>query len=323
MSEVNTTLREATAAVSIVGLLKKKELEIKTTNAGEALMGRLTIETAPGNEVRVDTYVNRMTKATTDKPSKESAVWKNQKRVYDEYVAMADLMKDGADEATARAQATRLSLTARLDLNDYVDRDDNIVSTTRINANNAFFSRISEGQAFDPSARFEVEGYLTAKRPEMKGDDETGRLFLDMIVPGYRGAARPMTFVTTPEAGAYIDDHYEVGTTVHVFGEMVNRANVVTTRKAGFMKEEISESVTYVNEMLIDNGEPEPYDEDSQLAYKRADIENAMRVRELEYLPSVRQRQAERAANKTAAPAGGGFAGVAGKAPRSNTGFTY
>lgn len=296
----NTTLRKAESIVIITGTLKKKELQVKTFSGDEVLSGHLIVETSPGNEVRIDTYVNRMTRATKDKPSYESAYWKNQKRMYDEYVSMAELMKNGLDEETARQQATRFSVRASLGLNDYVARDGSLVSVPRISSNFSFYSRIAEGTPFEPSARFELEGYIAKMRPEMKGDDETGRLLLDLIVPNYNGAAQPLSFVATEEASAYIGDHYEVGNTVQVYGEFVNRVNVVATRKAGFAREEISEQKTYVSEMLIDNGALEPYDEDGPFAYKHEDIETAMRVREMEYLPSVKKKAAERPVNNTA-----------------------
>lgn len=318
----NTTLREAESTVIITGILKKKELQVKTFSNGEALSGHLIIETTPGNEVRVDTFVNRMTRATNDKPARESTVWKNQVRILDEYVSMAELMKSGADEETARQQATRFTVRARLGLNDYVGRDGNMVSTPRVSSNVSFYSRIAEGTPFTPGARFDIEGYVTEKRPEMKGDDETGRLVLGLIVPGYQGAVQPMSFVTTESAASYIDEHYEVGNTVRVYGELVNRVNVITTRKAGFTRDEISEEKTYVNEMLIDNGALEPYDEDGPFAYKREDIEAAMRVRELEYLPSVKKKAAERPVNSTT-PVAAPMAGFANMPPRSTTGFNF
>ena len=322
MSETNTMLREAISAVVITGILKKKELEIKKSDKGEAIVGHIIVDTGNGNEVRIDTYVNRMTKGSADKPSQESSVWKNQLRVIEDYVSVAECMKNGDDLETARAKATRFTVKARLDLNDYPDRSGAMVSMPRINANFSYFTRIGDGQAFEPSARFEVEGFLEQKRPEMKGDDETGRLILELIVPGYQGAARPMTFVTSKEAAPYIEDHYDVGTTIHVYGEVIERLDVATIRKAGFMREEVSETTTRVSELLIDNGDPEPYEEDSQKSYTRESIQAAMRVRELEYLPAVKQRATERSANKGNA-AGGGFAGFAGKAPQSNTGFKF
>lgn len=326
--ETTNALRAAFAEVTIVGLLKKKEMNIRNTARGEGLSGTLTVETTPGNEVRIKTYTNHMTKGSADKPSKESAYWKNHKHVMDEYVSMGELMAKGASEEEARAQATRLSAKCQLRLNDYYGQDGSLVSTPEVNGNGSFFNQVSPTAPYQPCASFDVEGYIVSKRPEMKGDNETGRLILEMIVPGYGGAAQPMTFMVSEEASGYIDDHYTVGSTVRVYGEMINRANEVTTRKAGFMRDEVETTTTYVNEILIRNGIPEPYDEDSANAYKRADVEAAMRVRELEYLPSLKQRNAESRANKSAAPAAGfagnnGFAGFAGNAPQSATGFRF
>lgn len=328
MSEVTNAIREAIATVNITGILKKKELERKTTKDGEVISGHLIVETEPGNEIRLDTYVNKMTKGTAEKPSQESSVWKNQIRVLEEYVSMTDLMKNGQDETTARANATKFSVRARLGLNDYVDRDGNVVSSPRLNAGFSFFSRQDAGTIVTPCARFEVEGFVIEKRPEMKGDDETGRLLLKLVVPGYRGLAQPMDFVVSKDASDYVNDHYEVGHTVHVYGDIVHRVNSVTKHKAGFMKTETEVVTTIVNEMLIDNGEPEPYDMENQQAYQPDAIRTAMRYRENEYLPEVKRKAAEKKA-APAAPANGfatpGFgAAPVNMAPAApKTGFTY
>lgn len=325
MPETNNALREATAIVNITGTLKKKELERKTGERGEYLSGHIIVETEPGNEIRLDTFVNKMTKGTADKPSQESSVWKNQIRVFEEYVSMTDLMKQGQDEATARANATKFAVRARLGLNDYPDRDGEMISTTRLNANFSYFSRV-EANAFVPCARFEVEGFVIEKRPEMKGDDETGRLLMRLVVPGYQGLAQPMDFVVSKEATDYVNDHYNVAQTVHVYGDIIHRINTVTKQKAGFMKSETEVTTTIVNEMLIDNGEPEPYDEENPKAYQPDAIRAAMRYRENEYLPEVKRKAAEKKA-APAAPANGFAAPGFGAAMPANvpqkTGFTY
>ena len=69
------------------------------------------------------------------------------------------------------------------------------------------------------------------------------------------------------------------------------------------MKEEVKMTTTHVHEYLVDNGSPEPYDEESNNAYKRNDILNAMKVRETEYLPSLLERSKNRS-NRPAAAAG-------------------
>lgn len=323
MSEVNNSLREATAIVNITGTLKKKELERKTGDRGEYISGHIIVETEPGNEIRLDTFVNKMTKGTADKPSQESSVWKNQIRVLDEYVSMTDLMKQGQDEATARANATKFSVRARLGLNDYPDREGNMVSTTRLNANFSYFSRV-EASAFVPCARFEIEGFIIEKRPEMKGDDETGRLLLKMVVPGYQGIAQPMDFVVSKEATEYVNDHYEVAQTVHVYGDVVHRIHTITKQKAGFMKSETETTTTVVNELLIDNGEPEAYDEENSASYNPEAIRAAMRYRENEYLPEIKRKAAEKKAAPSAPANGFANAGFGASAPTApKTGFTY
>ena len=320
MSEVmnNTTLREAINNVSICGYLKKKELKLSDGKNGKFISGYLVIATGEHEEHRVDVMVSQLTSK-----NEENKAWKGIERVMNEYVSQAELMARGVSEEDAKAQATKLSTNAKLRLNDFYGRDGQLASSPRANSN--FFSRVTDDR-YAPCARFDLEGFVVSKRPEFKGEEETGRLIMELIVPGYKGVAMPMTFVVGTEnnAASYIDDHYMVGNTVRVYGNMVNTVNVVTTRKAGFAREEVEQSTTYVNELLIDNGEPEPYDPESPKAYQPDAIRAAMRVRENEYLPAKKKEQEERASRGSAKPApGNGFAAAPGNAPKATTGFSW
>lgn len=318
----NTVLRQAINNVNITGYLKKMELKKGVDNEGQdVISGNMVIETAPHNEITVNVYTKRMTKATPEKPAEETAAYKGLTRIMEEYVSMATLMANGASEEEARTQCTKVSANrANLSLNEYWDHADNMIVTVRAGAN--FFSRV-QGD-FSPCSRFDIEGFVTSKKPEVKGTgdnmNETGRLIIEMVVPGYRGVAMPFTFVTAPDVSSYIDDHYNVGDTIRVYGNMVNSVNVISTRKPG-IKEEYETTTTYVNELLIDNGMPEPYDSENPSAYSREAITAALNVRNSEYLPTKHRQQREREAKKNnsgAATTGFATNGFAGNAPKAN-----
>lgn len=319
MSETTNTatIREAINSVVISGYLKKKELRTGKNDKGDYISGHLIICSGEHEEHRVDVMVNRLTKN-----GEENRAWKGIERVMNEYVSQAELMEtpNNLAAADAAAQATKLTTNAKLQLNEYYGRDDQLSSSPRAKSN--FFSRVEENR-YAPGARFDLEGFIISKKPEIKKEEETGRLLLDMVIPGYQGAAMPMSFVVAKEAAEYVDDHYNVGNTVRVYGNMVNTVNVITTRKAGFAKAEESTQTTYVNELLIDNGEPEPYDEESPKAYDPEAIRSAMRYRENEYLPDLKKRQQENSKKNNADAPKAGFAAATGNAPKASTGFKW
>lgn len=310
MSETTATniIRQAINTVSLEGYLKEMKLERGTTEKGDCVRGYIIIKTGEHSEHRVDAFSSAKTK-----DGKDSSSYKNLTKFMNEAVSVASLMKDGKTEEEAYAAATKVTARgASLRLNEYFDEhnNDTLLSEPRVNA--SYLTRVSE-ENFEPRAKFEIEGFIDKIRPEIKNEGETGRVYLDMIIPQYQGRVEPMTFVTTKEAGAYIIDNYEPHQTVALYGEIVNTVNRVVTRKAGFAGEEESVSATYVRELLVNNGTPADMipDEDSPKAYKLVDIQNALKVRETEYLPQKLADQKKRSANKSAGGAGVGFAGSA------------
>lgn len=303
MSEMSTKiLREAQNNVYLCGILKEKNLRELTSDKGEFISGDIIVMTKDGSEHKVMAFANRMTKGTPDKPSTETGSYKSLKAAMD-LPSIAELMLQGASLEEAKAKAAKVRLNAAsLGLNEYYGRDDQLVSFAQINSN--FISRLSDVKYEEmpeeetKTARFDIVGFLDKMTPENRNGNETGRYYVDLIVPVYGGAVKPMRFVTTPEAGEYMERHYEPHRTIHVYGDIVNTVKIVETRVEGFMKAEVEHRETRVREMIINNGAPEPYAEDNEYSYNEADIRRAMQIRETEYLPNLFAKQKARSANR-------------------------
>lgn len=302
MSEVTTNvLRAAYNNVDLVGVLKSKEVTEGTNDKGGYITIDCVIATSPESEHKVKITASRMTKGTKDRPSEESGYYKGLCTVRDTYVSVADLMKKDMSFEEAFNQADKVSISrGSLTKNEYYNQGGQLVSRDMIRA--SALSRVKP-EEYHPMARFDIEGYIEKKHDEMVNEEETGRIFLDMLIPEYGGKIIPMRFVTTKEAGSYIRNHYEIGNTVRIYGELIDTVQKTETRIEGFMKEEVKMTTTHVHEYLVDNGSPEPYDEESNNAYKRNDILNALKVRETEYLSSLLERSKNRS-NRPAAAAG-------------------
>lgn len=288
-------LRNAENHIFLRGILKEKNLRTGTGKNGEYISGDIVLSTGGNSEHRVAVFSSKVTSKGV-----ESNAYKSLNSVMNG-VSVAELVKMGKSIEEATAMADRISIRdAQLELNDYYGRDGNLVSLPRIRT--SFVTRIPAESAnnFALSApTFDIEGYMQSMRPEMDTNgEETGRYFITLIVPNFRGQAMPMEFVTTKEAGGYISSHYELNKTCHVYGKIVNDVIETVTVKTGFLGNVEERATTRVHEMLIENGEPGQYDEEDVKAFKREDIQAAMVYRESEYLPAIKENQQRRQAEK-------------------------
>ena len=310
-------LRTAANRVSLRGILKEKNLKMKTgeNNSGNYISGDIVVSTGGNSEHRVSVYSPQITTK-----GEESSAYKILLALMNA-PSVAELVKAGKSIEEAMASADRISIhSAQLDLNDYYGRDGNLVSFPRIKT--SFLTRIPAESAanFEMSApMFDVEGYMQSMRPEMDTNgEETGRYRITLIIPNYKGQAMPMEFVTTKEAGAYISQHYELNKTCHVYGKIVNDVMETVTVKAGFLGNVEERTTTRVHEMVIENGEPEQYDDEDVKAYKREDIQAAMAYREGEYFSGLKEKAQQRQVEKAVAQSTPNF-----MPPQQKSGFAF
>ena len=85
-----------------------------------------------------------------------------------------------------------------------------------------FFTRLKEGQDYEPEARFDIEMFIHTIIPEINTDgDETGRLKIHGIVPVYNGV-ECVTLFAPEEIASAVESSYEPGMTVNFDGDIIN-----------------------------------------------------------------------------------------------------
>lgn len=269
------TLRMAVNSVKIAGILKEKSLEIKTNDKGKYIGGYLVIQTDANSAHRVNIFASEKTKDL-----KDSGIFKSALTIKDEYISLADCAKNGWDNS----RATRLVVNdGKLGLNEYYGEDGQLHSSWSVSAN--FINRIRDGSEIAPCANFEVEGFINAVREK---DD---KVFVDLIVPIYNGRVIPITFSVAPSVAGFVQDNYNRGDSTMFAGSLVNMAEKEVKRKEGFggVQEEVT--IKYVRALVINNGNPNPYDpdDDNTKAFSAKAIKSALDERAI-YLDTLKDK---------------------------------
>lgn len=275
MTEQNI-LREADNKVVIEGtLLEVRHNEWKSK---EGLNIELDIEVKE-NEVHTVYGMSRYKK----KDGSENGVAKGYQTIISEYLSVA---------AHGREQADKVRVTqGRIGLNEYYGQDEKLHSNPQISTN--FINRVQAGEEFNPRAEFETELFVRSVRPETdKNGDETGRAILEGYIPVFGGKVIPFTFKVNTEGSEYVQDSYEAGQTVFVYGDIVNfKEKIVRKTESAFGKDKESISYNTIREYVITGG-GEPYDEENSKAFEGESIKKALVERET-YLMELKNRKSE------------------------------
>lgn len=285
-----TTLREALNKVEIYGVLKEKNLEVKSGDKGRFITGHVIVQTDEHNAHRVNVF-------SFEKTSKGdiSGVYKGLVTVKDTFVSLADC----SDQGLPASDATKVVISnGRFALNEYYDDKGELKSNWVINT--SFISQARDSMSFDPHATFEVEGFISAIRTK---DEETK---IELIVPIYGGNVIPLTFDVTKLAADYISDNYERGQTGLFRGNLINIADVEIKPYQGFGEGRPTKVVTYKRSITITGGENNPYDEDNAKTYKSKDIKEALIARD-EYLEKLKDKASKPKETKTTTSSGSSF----------------
>jgi hypothetical protein len=266
-------IREAVNEIFIEGTLKEKTLETTTIDTkdgkSDVIRGELVISTSADSEHRVRVFANKLTKE-----KKENSVYKGLVTVMNEYVSVAEALKNGM----SASDATNVRITkGKMGLNEYYTPNGELRSYVVFNTN--FVNRV-QGEV-TPKAIFTIEMFFKSIIPEVKDSEETGRTIIEGIIPLFEGVI-PITFVANEgEVSDYIAQNYEVGKTGKVWGDIVNKVVKEVQVERGFGKER-EKTVTHItNELVITGGESEQYDEDDTTkSYTKEQIKAALNERE-------------------------------------------
>lgn len=268
-------LRQAENNIVIEGILAEKDLKVSIKDGTEAIIGTLTIETAPSSIHVVNVYCNKMKKNGEG----ETPAYAGLTTVMNEYKSIAMVGKEEADKV-------RITM-GQISLNDFISQD-NLKSYVRYSTN--YINRLRVGEEFNPRAEFIVEMAVDKKVREVKNGEETNRLKLTGIVPLFNGTVIPLDFVVVGEPAInVIEDNFNIGDTVKIWGSIVNTATSTVTEKTGLLgnvKKEVK--TTYVREMVMEDGDKVAEGSEFDVAL----IRKAMAERQV-YLDTLKNKKSE------------------------------
>jgi hypothetical protein len=295
MTEQNT-LREAENRVVIEGtLLEVRHSEWQNKNG---LNIELDIEVAE-NEVHTVKGMSGYKK----KDGSDNGNAKGYQTIINDYLTVA---KHGRD------QADKVRITqGKIGLNEYYGQDGMLKSFPQLNTN--FVNRLSASDVFNPRAEFEVEIFVKSVVPEMKNDEETGRVKVNAIIPVFGGKVIPFEFMVSEEGAEFVSDNYEVGCTTTVYGDIVNFKEVKETEiPVAFGKPQKKITTKTVREYLITGG-TDSYEEENAKRYTIEAIQKAMVERET-YLVELKNKGNNKPAEEK--KTGFGSKGTTGDKPK-------
>lgn len=282
-------MRRVANKVQIEGYLRENNLElIRNDKQEEVIRGSLVVALDNVRSCRAQFYVSRF---NTLKPGETT---RQESKAYSRLVellpgntiSISSLMKDQAATTfdVAKESATKVWIIGALQ--EYIRKDEKgeVISSTTIKGLTAGIKTESDKHPFTQKAEFEVEMYIEGKRPEMKDGEETGRIVLTGLIPEYDDSVSRIEFVTElGDATDYIEENYNVGQTVKVYGDVINTYVRVEKEGGGHTFGRTLEpqyETTFTSERQIFGGTATPLDEDDENALKKAEIKAALALRQ-------------------------------------------
>lgn len=282
-------MRRVANKVQIEGYLRENNLElIRNDKQEEVIRGSLVVALDNVRSCRAQFYVSRF---NTLKPGETT---RQESKAYSRLVellpgntiSISSLMKDQAAMTfdVAKESATKVWIIGALQ--EYIRKDEKgeVISSTTIKGLSAGIKTESDKHPFTQKAEFEVEMYIEGKRPEMKDGEETGRIVLTGLIPEYDDSVSRIEFVTElGDATDYIEENYNVGQTVKVYGDVINTYVRVEKEGGGHTFGRTLEpqyETTFTSERQIFGGTATPLDEDEENALKKAEIKAALAKRQ-------------------------------------------
>jgi hypothetical protein len=266
----------------IEGILVEKDLRTGTAakSGVEYVAGKLHIETSEGNVVAVEVYEG----ATTAKGQA------NQK-----YAVLKGIADNGQAKHDGAASPTKLRITSALGTNDWFNKEGELVSSL---INRGAYINVSN--TVNPRAEFETDVVIKSVQPEIRNEQETGRVFVNGIIFNYANQALPARFVVENEQGVNFFQNVEPMTFTRVWGQQVNSTIVnEKTEESAFGDAKVVKSSYSRKEFVITGAQTDAYDEESLSA---DELQAALQARNVA-IAELKARTDAYQSTKTSAPA--------------------
>lgn len=172
-------------------------------------------------------------------------------------------------------EATEVSIQGSFVTNDYVNAEEKLIETLKIDA--AFFNDV-DGEYRGTA---DIEGYIQSILPETKGEDkqETGRLRVTMLTTDFFGNLVPVKHIIVPaELKGDFEAGYEVGQTAKLYIDFTPSKTEAKPKKTGGIgKQRETDGKVYL-EMIV-TGADTAFDEDDAKAIDKKAIKIALAER--------------------------------------------
>lgn len=286
-------LRQAINKVEVEGVLLEKDFEIidadmelqdKTKVKCKAIKGFVKVQTEEHSQHKLDVFSKSIKKDGT-----ENSIYTGLMTVKNDYKSVADLLLEGLVEEEAFKMADKLSVTgAEITLNEYATPSGEWKSYQTLKTN--FLGRVKDMASYAPRTKFTIQGVIRGFKDELdkKTQAPTGRKKIGLLVPVFGGKVIPLEFVADQQNGMYMESAFPKGSTVELWGSLVN--NVIAEEKIteGFGKANVEIIKTYVNEFLVEGGQPQPLIGDK--AFDNELVKKAMTEREV-YIEQAKEKK--------------------------------
>lgn len=275
--------KKKTNTVKLVGYLKENNLEQITNARGDKVIrGSLIIATDKISSHKVQFYVAETTSNGEDSKDYASLLT----LLPDNTITIASFLKENssADFDTAANASSKVWVMARFE--EYATRSgERTRSMVTLKGFRAGFSKADK--AFTPCAEFDVDVYINKIEPEVENEEKTGRLLIEGLIPKYNGSVDVVDFVAVSEDGVskYIGEHYAVGDTVNLKGDVVSlqdRQLVETEDTEYFGRSSGPQYETkFIRERRVVGGSKNPLHEGDEGAITKQFVKEGLAAREL------------------------------------------
>lgn len=274
--------------VRLEGYVKEDNLELIVNNRGDKVVrGNITIATNKEgtNCQKVQFYVSENTRNGEHSKDYDSLL----ELLPSNVVSVATYLEDnpGSSFADASSAATKVWIIARLE--EFARRSgERVDSMITIKGFRAGLKKTTDKTPFTPKAEFSMDVYLEDIKPEENDNEvETGRLLVSGIFLDYKGTAHKVNFVAPTEDGiaSYVKDHYKVGGTVNLKGDLVDLMirEIDENAEDSFFGRgnSVQYKTTFVHERKILGGSKKPLSEGEEGAYSKKAITDGLAAREI------------------------------------------
>lgn len=266
-----------------------------------------------GMSIGVDFYSVNEKKLDDNGNIVDNPRYKSMETVMTTYVTKLQAVKDGTTP-------TRVKIDGMLTDNGYVDGQTfDYHERSAVNG----FQITSSGVPEDDCADCEISGVIGKIIPEVRNEEETGRLKIELYSFNRNAELSPFTFVVEADLADDFNSFYEVGQSVKIYYEII--AKQVGTQKptvGGFGRRESHRVSGYsVTEFSIFRGD-DVYDNENEYFVDIETVKQALNEREIKIENMIKDRKENESKSKsTASPKGASTAsranpfGTAKKSP--------